>query len=98
MRWLSVALALAVVCGAAWAKASRYDEHALPSPHFSTSVKIARALFYDGPRDEARALMATRAHVPEPDWNGPAPAVVSVESTGNLPLLFQALRAPPFLA
>lgn len=98
MRWVFVALALAVVFGAAWAKASRYDWNAAPSPHFSASVKIARGLFHSGVGDEAQALIAVNAHVPEPDWSGPAPIPVPVESPGNPPLPYQALRAPPRVA
>lgn len=93
-----IALAAVVLLGATWAKASRYDENALPSPHFSASVKIARVLFHNGPGDESQALIAAHAHLPEPDWSGLAPLPAQVESPGNPPLPSQSLRAPPALA
>ncbi len=59
-----------VVLGATWAKASRYSEQAFPSPHFSTSVKIAQAPFHNGLGDEPQALISAGAKLPEPDWHG----------------------------
>jgi hypothetical protein len=93
-----VALAGLVLFGATWAKISRYDERALPSPHFSTSVKIVRVLFHDGPCDGPQALIAANARLPEPDWNGLAPFPEAAAASGNPPLPFQALRAPPAAA
>jgi len=90
-----VALAGVVVFGATWAKISRYDERALPSRHFSASVKIVRVLFHDGPGDEPQALVAANARLPEPDWNGLAPIPAAVAASGEPPLPFQTLRAPP---
>src|SRR5271170_7590677 len=63
-----LALAAVVVFGATWAKISRYDARALPSPHFSTSVKIARVLFLNGLGDEPQALIAANEILPGPDW------------------------------
>ena len=88
-------LVLVVVFGAIWAKVSRYDEHAFPSPHFSKSTKIARTLFQNGLGDEAQALIDTGAKLPEPDWDGYAPLPDPVEIAGATRLPFQALRAPP---
>jgi len=89
------ALAAVVVCGATWAKVSRYDGRALPSPHFSTSVKIARIFLQNGLGDEPQALVDAGASLPEPDWNGFAPVPDPVAIAGAPPLPFQALRAPP---
>jgi len=90
-----LALVVVVACGATWAKVSRYDQNAFPSPHFSTSVKIARALFHNGLGDEPQALIDAGARLPEPDWDGFAPLPEQLEIAGSTPLPFQALRAPP---
>lgn len=89
------ALAVVVVLGASWAKVSRYDLNALPSPHFSTSVKIARVLFHSGPGDEPQAMIAAGASLPEPEWRGFTPLPPQFEVAGTPPQLFLALRAPP---
>ena len=96
-RLAFLAVAALVVFGATWAKASRYDLHALPSPHFSASVKIARVLFHNGPGDEPQALIAANSRVPEPDWDGLAPFAEQAEAAGEPPLPSQSLRAPPAL-
>jgi len=90
-----LALALVVVLGAIWAKVSRYERHALPSCHFSKSVKIARGLFHSGLDEEPQALLDSAASLPEPDWAGFAPLPEQVEISGATRLPFQALRAPP---
>jgi hypothetical protein len=91
------ALAAVVVFGASWAKVSRYDLRAVPSPHFSKSVKVARVLFHSGLGDEPQALIAAGANLPEPDWNGFTPLSPQFEIAGAPPQLFVALRAPPSL-
>ena len=96
LRMLAVlALAGAVLFGASWAKASRYDLRAVPSPHFSTSVKIARVLFLNGLGDEPLALVAENPLLPGPDWSGVAPLPAPVTAIGAAPLPFQRFRAPP---
>ena len=97
-RLLLLGLAMAMLFGATWAKTSRYDETALPSPHFSSSVKIARGLFQGDPGHEAVALIVERENLPRPDWSGLAPLPTQEELPGNPPRRFQALRAPPALA
>ena len=89
------ALAAVVLYGVSWAKVSRYDLRALPSPHFSASVKIARVLFQTALGDEPQALIKAGASLPEPEWSVLAPVSQQVEMAGAPPLLFQALRAPP---
>jgi len=93
-----MALAAVIGFGSIWAKASRYDAHAMPSPHFSTSVKLARVLFHNGLGDEPQALISTSLGVPRPDWNGIAVLGVRPLVAGTPPLPFQSLRAPPALA
>jgi len=95
---LCIALAAALVLGAAWAKASRYSENASPSPHFSASVKIVRGLFHAVPGDDSQALIAAAAQIPEPDWSGLAPVHAPALSPGNPPLPARAFRGPPVLA
>ncbi len=90
-----ISLVVVVIIGASWAKASGYNEQAFPSPHFSTSVKIARALFYSGVGDEPQALIDAGAKLPEPDWDGYAPPPEQFEIAGATRLPFQALRGPP---
>ena len=92
-----MALAAVMVFGATWAKVSRYDARAVPSTHFSASVKIARVLFHSGLGDEPQALIDAGASLPEPDWSGFTSLPVQLEITGAPPLPFQALRAPPTL-
>jgi len=91
------AMAIVMAYGATWAKVSRYDERALPSPHFSTSVKIARVLFHNSTGDEPQALIAAGAVMPGPEWGGLAPLPAEPAPAGSPPLLFQPLRAPPSL-
>ena len=88
-------MAAALLFGVAWAKASRYNVNAVPSPQFSASVKIARALFHSAPDDDSQALIAASARLPEPDWSGIAPLPFRLEMPGSRSLPFQALRAPP---
>jgi len=88
-------LAALFLIGVTWAKVSRYDLRALPSPHFSSSVKIARVLFQAVPGDEPQALTDAGANLPEPEWNGLAPRPASAAIAGVPPLPFQAFRAPP---
>jgi len=90
-----LALAAVLVFGATWAKVSHYEARAVPSPHFSASVKIARALFHGGLGDEPQALMEAVAGLPEPDWIGFALPPDSLEMAGAPPVPFQTLRAPP---
>jgi len=92
------ALAATVLFCAAWAKASRYDLRAVPSPYFSKSVKIARILFVNGLSDEPFAMAAANPQLPEPDWNGIAPLPAPVTAIGAPPLPFQRFRAPPTVA
>jgi hypothetical protein len=89
------ALAAVVFLGATWAKASRYDLRAIPSPYFSKSVKIARVLFLNELGDEPLALAAANPRMPGPDWSGIAPLPDPVASIGEAPLPFQRFRAPP---
>ena len=96
LRILAVlVLAGVVLFGASWAKASRYDLRAVPSPHFSTSVKIARVLFLNGLGDEPLALVAGNPPLPVPDWSGVAPLLAPVTAIGAAPFPFQRFRAPP---
>ena len=90
-----VALTVVLVLGSTWAKTSRYDKQAAPSPHYSTSVKIARVLFQSGLGDEPQALIEAGASLPEPNWNGFVPEPESATIAGAPPVPFQALRAPP---
>jgi len=89
------AVTAVVLYGVTWAKVSRYDLRALPSPHFSASVKIARVLFQTALGDDPQALIKAGASLPEPEWSGLAPVSQQVEMAGAPPLPFQALRAPP---
>jgi hypothetical protein len=88
-------MAAVVLFGATWAKASRYDLRAVPSPHFSKSVKVTRVLFLNWLGDEPVALAATNPRMPEPDWGGLTPLPAPMAATGAAPLLDQRLRAPP---
>ena len=90
-------MALALLLGSAWAKASRYNLNAVPSPQFSSSVKIARSLFHCVPDDDCQALIQAATRLPEPDWSSIAPAPPLPELPCNRSLPFQALRAPPSL-
>lgn len=90
-----LALTAVVLFGGIWAKLSRYDVHAFPSPHFSTSVKVARALFHNGLGDEPQALIESNASLPEPEWAGFAPLPEQAEIAGAVPPPFQTFRAPP---
>jgi|SRR5271168_1386347 len=81
-----------------WAKASRYDLRAVPSPHFSKSVKMARGLFLNALGDEPVALTAANPQLAEPQCGGAAPAPLRVTADGAAPLPFQRLRAPPSAA
>ena len=90
-----LALAAVLVFGATWAKVSHYEARAVPSPHFSASVKIARAIFHSGLDDEPQAQIAAAASLPEPDWNGFALLPDPLEIAGAPPLPSQALRGPP---
>ena len=91
-------MALVLLFGAAWAKASRYDSNAVPSAQFSSSIKIARALFPSTPDDDSQALIMAAACLPEPDWSGIAPVPAALLSPGNPPLPARALRGPPVAA
>jgi len=93
-----ISLALVLGVGAAWAKASRYDTHALPSPHFSTSVKVARVLFHNSLGEDAQPIIAANCCLPGPDWSGIAPLPVEPVAAGTPPAAFQSPRAPPALA
>jgi len=88
-------LALVVLLGASWAKASRYDLHAAPSPYFSKSVKIARIFFVNGLGDLPFALSVAKQRLPEPDWSGLAPLPAHFKAPRAAPLPFQRFRAPP---
>lgn len=88
-------LALAMLLGAAWAKASRYDLRAAPSPYFSKSVKIARILFVNGLGELPFALSAASPRLHGPDWSGLAPLPAQFTAHGAAPLPFQRFRAPP---
>jgi hypothetical protein len=88
-------LAAVMLWGVTWAKVSRYNGRAVPSCHFSASVKIARVLFFTGMGDEPQALVEAGANLPEPDWSGFASLPEQVEMAGAPPLAFQAFRAPP---
>jgi hypothetical protein len=91
-----IALSVAMLFVSTWAKVSRYDTHAAPSRHFSTSVKVARVLFHSWIGLEAPAVVFAFSSVPAPHQNA---AVLHVEpplacATAAV-LLFPSLRAPP---
>lgn len=82
--------------GSTWAKASRYDRNALPSRHFSTSVKVARVLFQNYVHANAPAILAVAIAFPEPV--APRRAFVANPlPVHSFTLVFASppLRAPP---
>src|SRR5208282_4360518 len=91
-------VAAVVLFGATWAKASRYDLRAVPSPHFSKSVKIARVLCLHWLGDETDALAAANSELPEPGWSGIAPLPSPETAAGATSLPFPRFRAPPTAA
>jgi len=96
-----IALALALVFVSTWAKTSRYDLHATPSAHFSTSVKVARVLFLKfNVLSSAPAIPpAAPLQVLEPSERRLTPLAEAVEGHGILTVLqFPPFRAPPLQA
>jgi hypothetical protein len=91
-----IALAIALVCVSTWAKTSRYDRHASPSRHFSTSVKVVQA---HSPSWDVARLPADLTSIP---WQhelpskvlAPLPEPASDQAAPAVPL-FPPLRAPP---
>jgi len=89
-------LAVSLVFGSTWAKASRYDRNAAPSRHFSTSVKVARVLFQKCVNVDAPAILAVAIAFPEPV--PPRRTIVAQPlepHSATFVLVSPSLRAPP---
>jgi len=91
----ALAMVAVVLTGTTWAKASRYDLRAVPSPHFSKSVKMARVPTLEGLGAATDALAAVKSAIPEPEWSGIAPLPAPETASGAIPLPFPRFRAPP---
>jgi hypothetical protein len=94
-----ISLAVALVIVSTRAKTSRYDLHAKPSRHFSSSVKIARLIPLDFLGAEAAAVPGVPQQLPVPVLSGWAESVQPMEArvaVSRFP--FPPLRAPPLLS
>jgi len=93
-----IVLAVMLLFVSAVAKTSRYHVNATPSRHFSTSVKVARALFHNWASVEAPAVLVQVSGLPEAPRIEPAPVAQPPSEVASASvLLFPSLRAPPVL-